>query len=560
MPETENSEGLSPGRPRRAGRPKTRSTDWKNTRTALDKLENLLKCKICSNKLKEPYFVGSCEHIFCKECVQSFSGKHCPECNLPVQAKEAQRDHTISNVLNSAMKLKSLINQEHSDDSGSDVKEDSKVTRPRRLKNADDKINGNKMEVADTKTGSPTSSTRSKRRSGLRTGCVSSPNVANEPNKPTTPGLRLKRNIKGETPLHLAAIKGDVVTIRRLLHQGANPNEKDNAGWTPLHEACHHGHDAIVEILLNNGAFIDIPACDNETPLHDAVSMGKNSIVCLLVSRGANINARNSAGITPVDMAKTDEIKMALNTPVELHSSGQSTKSINLVPKIDDIVLLKTGLNQEQEQELFDCAEILNAEVVDKFNEKVTHLITVCNDVGHCQRTMKFLQAILTGKWILNYSWVEECIAFKRRVFEEPYEVVGNKNQMSTYGPKKSRLNSVQQFPPLFDGCSFFLLGSFEFPSPNRDNLIMLIKLGGGIVLNREPRSATVTNTTANTVPFHAAQDAKGAVCPANQFIVYQDVLPQRFNNNCDKFIRCVKFNWLLDCITSYQLLPPEPS
>ncbi|MCJ8732882.1 hypothetical protein PDJAM_G00216790 [Pangasius djambal] len=50
---------------------------------------------------------------------------------------------------------------------------------------------------------------------------------------PTSPAY-MKRNHKGETPLHLAAIKGDVELTRALLEQGADPNLKDHAGWTPL--------------------------------------------------------------------------------------------------------------------------------------------------------------------------------------------------------------------------------------------------------------------------------------------------------------------------------------
>jgi hypothetical protein len=43
-----------------------------------------------------------------------------------------------------------------------------------------------------------------------------------------------KRNARGESQLHVAAIKGDAEKVQSLLKEGANPNTKDNAGWTPL--------------------------------------------------------------------------------------------------------------------------------------------------------------------------------------------------------------------------------------------------------------------------------------------------------------------------------------
>lgn len=55
------------------------------------------------------------------------------------------------------------------------------------------------------------------------------------PQKNGTPGRELnKKNHKGETPLHVACIKGNVERVQTLLNANATPNTKDNAGWTPL--------------------------------------------------------------------------------------------------------------------------------------------------------------------------------------------------------------------------------------------------------------------------------------------------------------------------------------
>lgn len=59
-----------------------------------------------------------------------------------------------------------------------------------------------------------------------------------------------KKNERGETPLHVAARKGEHRLCRKLIEEGALINARDYAGWTPLHEACYHGHFKVAKLLL----------------------------------------------------------------------------------------------------------------------------------------------------------------------------------------------------------------------------------------------------------------------------------------------------------------------
>lgn len=51
----------------------------------------------------------------------------------------------------------------------------------------------------------------------------------------SSPSSRPKSQVneRGETPLHLAAIKGDVTAVNQLLSDGADPNCADFAGVCP---------------------------------------------------------------------------------------------------------------------------------------------------------------------------------------------------------------------------------------------------------------------------------------------------------------------------------------
>jgi len=58
-----------------------------------------------------------------------------------------------------------------------------------------------------------------------------------------------------QTPLHLAAVQGNVPLAELLLLHGAEINAVDPAtGRTPLHLAAHHGHRQMIRFLLSRGA------------------------------------------------------------------------------------------------------------------------------------------------------------------------------------------------------------------------------------------------------------------------------------------------------------------
>jgi hypothetical protein len=89
------------------------------------------------------------------------------------------------------------------------------------------------METEDPSKSTPTTSKRPEEDPGKGSGKIS---AGKHPPKNLE-----KKNLKGETPLHAAAVRGDTAALQRYLGLGADPNTTDNAGWTPLHEAAGAG-------------------------------------------------------------------------------------------------------------------------------------------------------------------------------------------------------------------------------------------------------------------------------------------------------------------------------
>jgi uncharacterized protein len=108
------------------------------------------------------------------------------------------------------------------------------------------------------------------------------------------------RTAQDESPLMMAALKGQLDMVRRLIARGADVNK---TGWAPLHYAATNGHLEIMQLLLDEHAYIDAESPNGTTPLMMAAQYGSVEAVKLLLEAGADPRLKNKLGLTAIDFA-----------------------------------------------------------------------------------------------------------------------------------------------------------------------------------------------------------------------------------------------------------------
>ncbi len=115
------------------------------------------------------------------------------------------------------------------------------------------------------------------------------------------PKIRIElRNAADESPLMMAALKGEMALCQLMIRKGADVNKP---GWTPLHYAATSGHLEIMRMLLDAHAYIDAASPNNTTPLMMAAHYGTPVAVKLLLEAGADPMLKNDLGLTAIDFA-----------------------------------------------------------------------------------------------------------------------------------------------------------------------------------------------------------------------------------------------------------------
>ncbi|OBC02711.1 ankyrin repeat domain-containing protein [Gordonia sp. 852002-50395_SCH5434458] len=107
------------------------------------------------------------------------------------------------------------------------------------------------------------------------------------------------------TPLHYAAVDGDLKELKKLIAAGADVNAREARDWTPLHFAAESLHPEVVEALIAAGAEVDAQNDRGETPLHLTIGRGgydRSAATATVLRRaGADVHKPDARGGSPID-------------------------------------------------------------------------------------------------------------------------------------------------------------------------------------------------------------------------------------------------------------------
>jgi BRCA1-associated RING domain protein 1 len=514
---------------------------------ALEAVKRDYTCGVCKEICKTPVTLSKCFHLICAEHFEQL--ETCPTCNISLKECTIFTDDSLITCVESTIELDTIFKGIKQNDT-TPVKAKTKVVKLSKRGKANSE---SKLDEFDKLKNFKTLSDKNHGMKALNNSVVSASSAV----KVKTAE---KRNVKGETTLHISCRLGKVDKITELLNQGANPNTKDNAGWTPLHEVVQIGRLDLVQLLLRYNTLIDVPGQGNETPLHEAVRYNHVEIAEELVRHGADIYAKNCKGETPFELSAGEmknKLMVAYDNMIQTPSANVTLIS-NLQTELDfdDIRVYCLSDNRAVVSKLkLLVKHHSNLHTEAKFTQKVTHLIVDAEDNRICVSSLDILQGIAYGIWILSSEWVMKSTDTKLESFEN-YEItgVGGKDYS---GPKNSRYNKYKQLPGIFNGCHFYL-HNFTVKYEISKNIVVtkpvlskLITDAGGIVLRRVPNPECIPDAE-KLVPYHAKKNGKLVDC--SHYIIFKDMYEPMYNM---KHLKALPIGWLIECLEKYELCDP---
>ncbi|CAG2168241.1 unnamed protein product [Oppiella nova] len=181
---------------------------------------------------------------------------------------------------------------------------------------------------------------------------------------------------------------------------------------------------------------------------------------------------KRPASPTPSDVS---DISMASSTSSRTRSSSSERS------KEHKYCILNSGLDDKQKKKIQSVCRTLNAEAVEEWSDRVTHLVIALTTDGAkqmvCPRNAKYLKALLGHKWILTFDWITDSYRSNRFVDELKYEISADRSATETRVPYKSRTTRQKLFENLmvqFNGIKDTLLAELQ----------QMVTIGGGVVVN----------------------------------------------------------------------------
>ena len=158
---------------------------------------------------------------------------------------------------------------------------------------------------------------------------------------------------EGRTPMQIAAEKGHVGIIEKLVELGSEAVDTGRDGWTPMHAAALNAKVSVMETLVRLGSTaIDSLDANSWTPLFTAACKGHASVIETLVRLGSQaIDTPNESGSSPTRIAANCNQMESLKTLMSL-GGDCSFEPTTLCMRRPTIELLRAGVDEDESREV----------------------------------------------------------------------------------------------------------------------------------------------------------------------------------------------------------------
>lgn len=116
-----------------------------------------------------------------------------------------------------------------------------------------------------------------------------------------------QQDIQGRTPLHIAAMSGNVEIFKLLAEKyvelNVDLNIKDIEQKTPAHYAAQYNHVDVMQTLASMKADLHAKDINGDTPAHIAANSNNAEVITVLHNANVNLNEKNNKGETPAHIA-----------------------------------------------------------------------------------------------------------------------------------------------------------------------------------------------------------------------------------------------------------------
>ena len=155
-----------------------------------------------------------------------------------------------------------------------------------------------------------------------------------------------------------------------------------------------------------------------------------------------------STSLDPADTARLEKFAAMFSTLPPPVAAGNSNSAAAAAAAAAATATATDATSQSVVVgDTFDTHSVV---VGDTFDASVTHVVVSVDKAGALKkRTMKFMQAVMGGLWVLSARWLTDSLVARRLLPEDGYEVPGFAKMCTTDAPRRARLALAAPVAPV---------------------------------------------------------------------------------------------------------------